>query len=417
MKPLKILLVEDDTDYQNIFKDDVEVFKNQPNNMDVDFEIAENVREAVTKIDESYHGADESYHGAIIDLQLSGNEEGGNEIVQILYEEFTKIPIIFVTSFADSVNNHPSVIKIRRREDGSYHSDLLLFQQIRDIGLTYIIGGGGLIETQLREVFLENLLPQIDTWIRYGETYKETDPKRTEKALLRYTLNHLFQRLEADNELFLPIEFYLYPPLPDKITTGSMVKENNQWFVVLSPACDLVFRNGQFGTERILFVEIEKEADIVSRVLKRSQKITDEEKEKKVKENILQFFETEEEVDIVNRVLNHLKRITDEQKKEEKKNDMLQKISGDNYAFYYHWLPPVKFNISEGGHLDFEGGFLNFRKLEALPLKKFRARFKDPLIQISPFFVKDIVSRFSSYYARQGQPDIDSTDFATRYTT
>ena len=374
MKPLKILLVEDDASLQNIFKDDVEVFKNQPDNLDVDFEIVEDVYDAVQMIDVSFDGA-------IIDLKLRGNDDGGNEIVQILYDEFTKIPIIFVTAFPDLVVGHPSIIKKRSRDVGSYSDDLLYFQKIRQIGFTDIIGGTGQIEKQLQKVFLENLLPQIDTWIRYGETYKETDPKRTEKALLRYTLNHLFQRLEEDNELFLPIEFYLYPPVTDKITTGSMVKENNQWFVVLSPACDLVFRNGQFNTERILFVEIEKEADIVNRVLNRSQKITDEEK------------------------------------KEEKKNDILQKFSGNNHAFYYHWLPPVKFNISEGGHLDFEGGFLNFRKLEALPLKKLRAKFKDPLIQISPFFVKDIVSRFSSYYARQGQPDIDSTDFVTRYTT
>ena len=380
MNPLKILLVEDDEEQQDTFKDDVEVFQKQPNNVSVAFEIAENVREAVTKIDESYHGADESYHGAIIDLQLSGNEKGGNEIVQILYEEFTKIPIIFVTSFADSVDRHPSVINIRRREDGSYHTDLLLFQQIRDIGLTHIIGGGGLIETQLREVFLENLLPQIDTWIRYGETYKETDPKRTEKALLRYTLNHLFQRLEEDNELFLPEEFYLYPPLPDKITTGSMVKENNQWFVVLSPACDLVVRNGQFNTERILFAEIESEPDIV------------------------------------NKALNRLRKITDEEEKEKVKQDILQRLAGNNYAFYYHWMPPVKFKISDHGYLNFDGGFLNFRKLEALSKKNFNAKFTESLIQISPSFVKDIVSRFSSYYARQGQPDIDSEDFVNRYT-
>ena len=100
------------------------------------FEIVEDVYDAVNIINVSYDGV-------IIDLHLGGNDQGGNEVVQILYNEFTKIPIIFVTAFADSVNNHPSVIKIRRREDGSYHSDLLLFQQIRDIGLTHIIGGRG----------------------------------------------------------------------------------------------------------------------------------------------------------------------------------------------------------------------------------------------------------------------------------
>ena len=416
MNPFKILLVEDDEDYQSRFKDSVEVFKKQHNNLDVKYDIKENVRD-VANI------KDASYDGAIIDLHLDGNDQGGNEIVQNLHDEFSKIPIIFVTSFADSVDHHPSVINIRRREDGSYHSDLLLFQQIQEIGLTHIIGGGGLIEQQLRDVYLENLLPQIETWISYGEAYKETDPKRTKKALLRYALNHLLQRLEEDNELFFPEEVYLYPPVIDevttksKLTTGSIVRENTQWFVVLSPACDLVLRNGQSKTERILFAEIEKEDDIVNRLLNRSQKITDDEKENKVKENILQFFETEEETVIVNRVLNHLKRITDDEKREEMRADILQRLSRNNHTFHYHWLPPVKFKISDNESLDFDGGFLNFRKLEALSKKKFRAKFKDPLIQISPFFVKDIVSRFSSYYARQGQPDIDSKDFVNHYTT
>ncbi|MCY4401682.1 MAG: response regulator [Candidatus Poribacteria bacterium] len=351
MKPLKILLVEDDTDYQNLFKDGVEVFKNQPNNMDVDFEIVEDVYDAVNIINVSYDGV-------IIDLHLGGNDQGGNEVVQILYNEFTKIPIVFVTAFADSVNNHPSVIKIRRREDGSYHSDLLLFQQIRDIGLTDIIGGRGLIEQQLRDVYLENLLPQIETWISYGEAYKETDPKRTERALLRYTLNHLLQLLEEDEEDYFREEVYLYPSVLDRITTGSIVKIDDQWFVILSPACDLVPRgeNGVRNTDYILLAEIES----VDKVLAGSKS------KGKVRELCT------------------------------------------NKRDYYHWLPETDF---------FEGGILNFRKLKTLNEDDFNEKFGKPTIQISPSFVKDIVSRFSSYYARQGQPDIDSKDFVTRYTT
>ncbi len=360
MNPLKILLVEDDTTQQDIFKDDVVVFKNQSHNLDVNYEIVENVRDAVNIIDESYDGA-------IIDLRLGTNEEGGNEIVQELYDAFTKIPIIFVTAYANSVVDHPSVIKKRRREVGTYHEDLLLFQQIREIGLTYIIGGRGLIEQQLRDVFLNNLLPQIKTWISYGETYKETDPKRTEKALLRYTLNHLYQLLEEDDENYFPEEFYLHPTVTDKITTGNIVKETktNQLFVVLSPACDLVIRkDGEFKTDRILLVEIESENNVVNTAL-------------------------------------------DGIKKKDSKKRKLRDVSNNNYTDYYHWVPKTDF---------FDGGFLNFRKLHTLKKAVFDEKFEKPSIQISPFFVKDIVSRFSSYYARQGQPDIDSTDFVTRYT-
>ena len=318
MNPLKILLVEDETIPQNAFKNDVEVFKGQLNNPDVEYEIVDNVNDAVKTLDVSYDGA-------IIDLRLGDNDEGGKEIIQILYNEFTKIPIIVVTGLPDLVIDHPSIIKSRSSEVGSYRDDLLLFQQIRDIGLTHIIGGRGLIEQQLREVFLENLLPQIDTWIRYGETYKETDPKRTEKALLRYTLNHLLQLLEGDEERCFPEEFYLYPPISENITTGSIVKKkkSDQPFVVLSPACDLVRRNGGFKTDRILLVEIADENDIV------------------------------------NIALNGITR-------KRSKENRLRDVFNNNYTDYYHWLPETDF---------FEGGILNFRKLKTLNEDDFDEKF------------------------------------------
>lgn len=357
MNELKIMFVEDAEDQQESFEDTVKIFNRNNSNLKVKYDIAADPMEASNIIDGSYDGA-------IIDLKLDDDEEAGNKIVKELYETFTRIPIIFVTAYTDLVNDHPSVIKIRRREDGTYNSDLLLFQKIQDTGLTRIIGSRGLIEQQLREVFLKNLLPQIDTWISYGETYKDTDPERTEKALLRHALNHLLQLLEEDGEDCFPEEFYLYPPMLDKITTGSMVKADDQWFVVLSPACDLVIRkNGEFKTDRILFAEIESENDVV---------------------NI------------------SLNGIT----KKDSKKRKLRDVSNNNYTDYYHWMPKTDF---------FEGGFLNFRKLHALKQTIFNEKFGKPSIQISPFFVKDIVSRFSSYYARQGQPEIDNKDFIARY--
>ena len=343
---MKILLVEDASDQQDIFKSSVEIF-NIKNNLNVQYEIAENISDAFNKIDGSYDGA-------IIDLKLKNDEDGGNEIVRQLGDSFIRIPVVFVTGFVDLVSDHPSVIKTRSRDEETYESDLQLLQKIQETGLTRIMGGRGLIEQRLSEVFLKNLLPQIETWVSYGAE----DPARTEKALLRYTLNHLLQLLEEDEEDCFPEEVYLYPSVLDRITTGSMVKTDDQWFVVLSPACDLVPRgeNGVLNTDCILLVEIES----IEQVLRGSKS------KGKVRELCT------------------------------------------NRRTYYHWLPQTDF---------FEGGILNFRKLTTLAKNDFDEKFGKPTIQISPTFVKDIVSRFSAYYARQGQPDIDSTDFVTRYTT
>ena len=351
MNTIKILLIEDERDQQDIFEDAVDVL-NSKEVFAVEYEIANNVQEAKDKLDGSYDGT-------IVDLRLGGDEEGGNEIVSLLGESFARIPVIFVTAFPDSVTDHPSVISTRSRDQGTYESDLQQFKEICDTGLTRIMGGRGVIEKNLSKVFLKSLLPQKGKWVSYGKE----DSVRTEKALLRHTLNHLSQLLEEGGDSFLPEEVYLYPLLSERITTGNIVRRNEQWFVILSPACDLVIRrNGKFKTDRILLVETEEEDDVVRTVLASIPKMGS---------------------------------------KKSKLNEVLK----NNHTDYYHWLPESGF---------WGGRFLNFRRLKVLDEDKFREEFEIFEAQISPSFVKDIVARFSSFYARQGQPEIERKDIIDR---
>ena len=214
------------------------------------------------------------------------------------------------------------------------------------------------MEKNLTEVFFKSLLPQIETWVSYGKEYLEEEPERTEKALLRYTLNHLFQLLEEDDKDCFPEEVYLSPPLLDTITTGSIVEEKatNRRFVILTPACDLVIRqDGTSNTDHILLVEIESMDDAL----------------------------------------------------EGKNNKGSRERLAKNSRQHRNWLPPTKV---------FEGGVVNFRKLKTVQKEDLKEQFEKPCIQISPPVVKDIVSRFSAYYARQGQPDIDSKAFVEGHT-
>ena len=349
MSKLRLLIVEDN-------QRDLRSFRNSVNRY-----IHEKKRriESVEcqNLDEALKMLDNSFDGAIIDLKLTHQGDEGNQVIEKIIESFYRIPVAIFTgnrgSLDENLNKKIMLIDVFVKGATGYDEILDKFWEIYNTGLTRIMGGRGKIDQYLNEVFLKNLLPQIKRWISYGET----DPKRTEKALLRYTLNHLFQHLEDDQERCFREEFYLCPPALDRITTGSMVKIDDQWFVVLNPACDLVPRgeNGVRNTDYILLVEIES----VDKVLAGS-----------------------------------------------KSKGRVRELC-TNKRDYYHWLPETDF---------FEGGILNFRKLKTLNEDNFEEKFGKPTIQISPSFVKDIVSRFSSYYARQGQPDIDSEDFVTRYT-
>ncbi len=349
MDTLRLLLVEDSEQEIETFKDIIEDYRID-NERDIDLVVGKTLDEALTKFDSSFDGA-------IIDLKLGDETEEGNKVVEKIIDSFYRIPIAIyaaIPSYWDeSLSDKIMLIDVFIKSETTFDIILDKFWEIYNTGLTHIMGGRGRIEQCLNEVFLKNLLPQIKKWISYGDK----DPELTEKALLRYTLNHLLQLLEEDEDCF-PEEVYLYPSVLDRITTGSIVKIDDQWFVVLSPACDLVPRgeNEVRNTDYILLVEIES----VDKVLSGSKS------KGKVRELCT------------------------------------------NKRDFYHWLPETDF---------FQGGILDFRKLKTLNEDRFEEKFGKPTIQVSPSFVKDIVSRFSSYYARQGQPDIDSTDFVKHYTT
>ncbi len=350
MHKLRLLIVEDVEQELESFRDDLQDYTHEKKR-DIDLVECKTLEEALNTLDNSFDGA-------IIDLKLANHRSNeGNQIVEKIRESFFRIPIAIFTGnpgdWNHNLNEKTMLIDVFIKGETGHYELLDRFWEIYNTGLTRIMGGRGLIEQRLSEVFFKNLRLQIPAWISYGAENSE----RTEKALLRYTLNHLFQLLEEDSESCFPEEFYLSPPATDKITTGSIVHADDQWFVVMSPACDLVPRgkNGVPNTDQILLVEIES----------------------------------------VDKVL-------DGSKNKGKVSELCS-----NKRAYYHWLPKTDF---------FDGGILNFRKLTTHDKDNFDEKFGKPTIQISPFFVKDIVSRFSSYYARQGQPEIDSKDFIDRYT-
>lgn len=347
MNTLRLLIVEDSEQDLEILKDAVDDYA-RDKQQDIDLVECKTLDEALRELDNSFDGA-------IIDLKLADQGDEGSQIVEAIGKSFFRIPIAILTgnpgNWRDSLKEKIMLIddKVFTKGETTYDELLHRFGDIYNTGLTRIMGGRGEIEKNLSQVFLNNLQPHLQTWVAHAEK----DSERTEKALLRYTLNHLLQLLEEEEERsfpeeVFPEEVYLYPPVLNRITTGSIVKADDKWFAVLSPACDLIPRNDKFKPgHRILLAGIDSEDEIVGKVKGKSSGF---------------------------------------------------KQLCDNRLPYYHWLPPTKF---------FEGGFLDFRNLRTLTNEEFDKKFEKPSIQISPFFVKDIVARFSSFYARQGQPDID----------
>lgn len=340
---MKILLVEDFQDSIDSCVEYAEMYV--ANGKNIDIIVAHNLKEAFQKLKEVI-----DIDVAIVDIKLGDSQKDGNDVINEIQKLCLRIPTVAHTGTPDDVK--ADVLKTFVRAEENYGNIFDYLLGVYNTGITKIIGRNGLLDNQLQEVFNKNIKPVIESWAKYSED------SYLEKGLLRYTLNHLFQLLENtdDIEKCFPEEMYIYPPKDINYRTGSIINnDEGVCFVILSPACDLALHNGNFKTEKILLAEIKKLNEIISIVTKKCHTVSE-------------------------------------------KNEKIESICRNTFSLYYHYLPKTDF---------FSGGIVNFRRINSFTKKELEKNFSKPSIQISPLFCKDLVSRFSSYYGRQGQPDID----------
>lgn len=289
---------------------------------------------------------------AIVDMKFGADDSKGNEFIDVIQKNSARIPVFVYTGTPDAIE-----VKCFRRYIKDQKSINEILQEcvvIGRMGLLNIMGHRGLMEEYLHKVFFNNLLESSkdSKWAEYALA----DSKRTEKALLRYTLNHLKCLLDDnDDEEFFPEEVYISLSDDNKLRTGSILKckKNGTFMVVISPACDIaVHGEGGIKTERIQLLEIDATEETLKKFVKKRYSI-------------------------------------------EENENIKERLCRNAFCHFYHFFPQTN---------KFQGGFVNFRKIHSMKPRLINKYFDNIEILISESFCKDLVSRFSSYYARQGQP-------------
>lgn len=387
MNKMTLILIEDNDDETQSCQNAVNDFNDDHKDKEwcIQLETHTSIKDALKALENSY------FDGAIIDMKLADSGNEGNQALDVIRQHLKRIPVAIYTGTPDVADETdiPS-IGLFKKADITYGQLIYKFWDIYKTGLTKIMGGKGQIEQSLSQIFIKHLLPKISPKSKVSEksnwvSYAEEDPDNTEKALLRYTLNHLIHELYKSSENCYPDEMYIHLPNLEqdqvKVDTGCILKskDNNKFYIVLSPACDLAEREGgECNTDRALLVEIQ----ILEDILPDDYFISNCHGSKKLKNRYLKSnLESQGE---------HLS------KQQEK--DLI-KYQRNTKNLYYCWLPKTScFN---------NGAVINFRRVSTYSQEELDKSFNSPVIQVASPFLKDIISRFSSYYARQGQPDIN----------
>ncbi|MFC7773538.1 hypothetical protein [Flavobacterium sp. GCM10027622] len=363
MAELKLLIVEDDAELITAYNRDIQSFNLASDVKIIQQHVAD--KEAALNIlkDKKVY-----FDAAIVDLKLDSNEKtddnySGNDVIREIKSNL-RFPVFVVTGtpqhISEDLKIESSFFKIKTRGEEDNHLEQLV--DIYKTGITKIINSKGHIEDFLNNIFWNHLSNSMENWIKD----ESRSPEEKQKSLLRYTLMHMQEYIDEDIEKYHPSEFYIIEPIKKHIYTGDIITFEENRYIVLTPSCDIVLRPDKTrNTKRILFCKIKKLDEVIENYSNLS-------------------LETGEN--------NPAKRSL---------NNYIQNNSKQNF----HFIP--KSNLIEAGLIDFQDK-LTIAENEVNGLVENGKIVRKAAI--STPFLKDIISRYSNYYARQGSPDFDKEE-------
>jgi CheY-like chemotaxis protein len=345
---MKLLIVDDDQHQRKLIIDAIDIFNSIKDNTIITYEEADKLSLAIEKLSKS------SFDGALIDLKL-GNDDTNAEGNQVIKEikNYMRFPIIVLSGYLGDLDPEFQIpnncYKLVNRGDDDYENLLIWFDKIFRTGITSILNNKGKIQSNITNVFWKHISEILPEFINQKGKTPNWD---VEKVLLRYISSHILEYLEIsiDNNLepVHNIEFYIKPPVKERIFTGDIIKFNddNSFGIILTPACDLATDTKRINP-KAEFVTVAK----------------------------IQSYEL----------------IT-----QGKNSGDIKKLCSNSMDLKFHYLPKT---------ILFQGGFVNFQHILSIPINEFENKEKlEVECVITNPFRKDIIARFANYYSRQGQP-------------
>ena len=340
------------------------------NKIEISFEVATTPEEAAVALFQN------NFEAVIVDLMLVPQKDTGKDDEQISGNILLKniidreiIPIIVRTGFRQKISDgfNTNIIKVQSKDESSFEDVISELTNYYEDSIFSLLGSRGKVNNNIKECFWE-IIPECFT--NKKEELMALNKDTQEFVLIRYISSWLSNRFMF-NEKYLdvePIEMYMFPNPITQVCNCDIYEDcdNEQMFLVLTPACDLA----NSKTNEILFAKIKKYDEV--------QDFS----------GILEKCLNEDENEISNK----------------NKNKIAQwSRNSDQKSMRYHFLPKVSF---------FEGGFIDFRSLITLEYDYEKNQFKDRNLKklgvITDVFKRDIIARFSSYYHRQGQPTFNT---------
>lgn len=307
--------------------------------------------------------------GIILDLSLDRRGDAGEAIISAMSEMKRRIPVYVFTATPDALS-FPYVLGKKKKGDCTYDEIFNAFDMVQKTGLSKILGNGGSLEDCLKRIFDHSIMPYIRFWSEYAVN---AGTEESERALARHVSLQLHDAMDGDCDKFAPNEFYV-TNLDDGhqfVRSGEllMAKGSKTFYVVLTPPCDLVVHAGakKPKSKTVLIGELEDADKMIGALTKLIRK-------KREKEGVDAAAITEEV------------------------SNIRHSIESNKHCLYYHYFPMA---------MGLPSLLLNYRELMTRSHDEIANDYVSTGFRVAPSFFRDVLARFSSYYGRQGQPELN----------
>jgi len=382
MNKIQLLVVENNDEiianYQEtidrLLRGDINFFMN----------VAKNLEEAIGIINS------EDIDIAIIDLNLSqdkgsGNAEGNAAIKEIKVKH--RLPIYVISAEPEILDDKLKDIVTLYKKGTTSTMDI--FKEMHQVFKSEIIQyflKDGYLEKMISDFYWNHLSRTMKSWQEVESEY----PTEIEKILSRHTVSSLNEQLYVNGNVgsfdrYHPGEMYIIPPIKRHYHTGDIVEKDGEKFIIINPACDIVNRGKLYNYILVTLIELNTFFCFDEYV--------------KEDKDYLCFYES----------LN------------KKGKEIYLKYKSNAQGASCHFLP--SFDVISDDYI------INFQKINIVQIgeeeivkkegetkEEFNIRYLknreeyieeyEQIASISSPFLKDIIARFSAYYARQGQPNL-----------
>lgn len=340
---IQIIIVEDDEKQQGVYQDTIEEFNSENSEYEIKTFPLKNDNDIPQILYDSHIDA------IIIDLDWgTGSQQNeGNRLVKKIYED-CRVPIFIVSGnlhLLEEDYDESPIFKKYQRDKVLVDELLTEITNLYKTGYTKALGNLSKIDEMLTEVFQRHMFGVITEWGSLEKNIKE-------QRMLRFAVTRINEMLTVNTEDvhddYDALEFYISPAIKEKPFTGDIVSYDEKKFVVITAACDME----QGKSDYVVLCQINCN--------------TIENLKAKIKDNSNTGIK-----------------------------DFTKYVN--NAKARYHLLPPCQL---------FSGGLIDFQLINSISQEDFHEG-ASVIASINPVFHKDIQARFSHYYGRQGQPQLN----------